>query len=153
MFKLLIVLFGPSIFIASMGENNGRYETKNMKYTYNMQPADLRETANRFTSLHLSTSCNCKDWIWNLCWRTMKWILIFIKVVRRKPIVWKMVLIMARVLVETQNIISEKKCRKHPNWYHHDNNTPVSHKFLVSEMKVNSKKLIKSERIALPIML
>ena len=52
MFKLLIVLFGPFIFIASMGENNGRYETKNMKYTYNMQPADLRETSNRFTSLH-----------------------------------------------------------------------------------------------------
>ena len=52
MFKLLIVLFGPFILIAGMGENNGRYATKNMKYTYNMQPADLRETANRFTSLH-----------------------------------------------------------------------------------------------------
>ena len=142
MFKLLIVLFGPFILIAGMGENNGRYATKKFKYTYNMQPADLRETANRFTSLHWSTSCNCKDWIWNLCWRTMKWILIFIKVVRRKPIVWKMVLITARVLVETQNIISEKKCRKHPNWYHHGNNTPVSHKFLVSEMKVNSKEPI-----------
>ena len=52
MFKLLIVLFGPFIFIANMKENNGRYETKNMTYTYNIQPADLRETANRFTSLH-----------------------------------------------------------------------------------------------------
>ena len=111
MFKLLIVLFGPFIFIANMKENNGRYETKNMTYTYNIQPADLRETANRFTSLHWSTSCNCKDWIWNLCRRTMKWILMFIKVERRKPVVWKMVLIIARVLLETQNIISEKNAQ------------------------------------------
>ena len=51
-FKLLIVLFGPFILIASMEESNGRYKTENMRYTYNIQPADLRETANRFTSLH-----------------------------------------------------------------------------------------------------
>ena len=51
-FKLLIVLFGPFIFMASMRENDGKYETENMRYTYNIQTADLRETANRFTSLH-----------------------------------------------------------------------------------------------------
>ena len=59
-FKLLIVLFGPFIFMASMRENDGKYETKNMRYTYNIQTADLRETANRFTSLHWPASCNCK---------------------------------------------------------------------------------------------
>lgn len=51
-FKLLIVLFGPFIFTASIEEKNGKYETKNMRCTYNIQTADLRETANRFTSLH-----------------------------------------------------------------------------------------------------
>lgn len=51
-FKLLIVLVGPFIFIASIKENDGKYETKNMRYTYNIQTADLRETVNRFTSLH-----------------------------------------------------------------------------------------------------
>ena len=107
-FKLLLVLFGPFIFIASMEESNGRYKTENMRYTYNIQPADLRETANRFTSLHWLTSCNCKDWIWNLCRRTMKWILMFIKILRRKPIVEITALIIGTVSIETKNIVSEK---------------------------------------------
>ena len=132
---------------------------------YNIQTTDLRETANRFTSLHWPASCNCKDWIWNLCRRTMKWILMFIKIIRRKGINRKTTLVIERVLVETQYIIGESNVQN----TQFDITTATTRLWVTSSLYLRWRwtaknlstlkaitlrcELIKSERIALPIML